>query len=230
MKSLKPHLPLRVKTVSLILARGGSKGIPRKNITDLNGAPLISYTIEASLNSNVDETWVSTDCEKIRDAALDCGASVIKRPPEFSTCNSKNEDTLLHFAENIEFDLLVSIQPTSPLLLTEDIDGGLSLIGKDCDSVFSATKEHWIPRWTSDNQPLDWDIHNRPMRQDMPETYIENGAFWITSKKQLLKSRLRYSGKIKPYCMPIKRSFQIDTLEDLDLMESILDGIRRIPA
>tara|TARA_B110001454_G_C12638357_1_gene400094 strand:+ start:230 stop:922 length:693 start_codon:yes stop_codon:yes gene_type:complete len=230
LKSLKPHLPLRVKTVSLILARGGSKGIPRKNITDLNGAPLISYTIEASLNSNVDETWVSTDCEKIRDAALDCGASVIKRPPEFSTCNSKNEDTLLHFAENIEFDLLVSIQPTSPLLLTEDIDGGLSLIGKDCDSVFSATKEHWIPRWTSDNQPLDWDIHNRPMRQDMPETYIENGAFWITSKKQLLKSRLRYSGKIKPYCMPIKRSFQIDTLEDLDLMESILDGIRRIPA
>jgi len=211
-----------MKTVSIILARGGSKGVPKKNIKELNGSPLISYTIEASLNSNVDETWVSTDCVEVRDVALDCGASVIKRPPEFSTCNSKNEDALLHFAQNTEFDLLVSIQPTSPLLLTEDIDGGLSLIGKDCDSVFSATKEHWIPRWTSENQPLDWDIYNRPMRQDMPETYIENGAFWITSKKQLLKSKLRYSGKIKPYCMPVKRSFQIDTLEDFDLIDTIM--------
>ena len=211
-----------MKTVSLILARGGSKGVPQKNIKELNGSPLISYTIEASLNSNVDETWVSTDCGEIRDVALDCGASVIKRPSEFSTCNSKNEDALLHFAQNTEFDLLVSIQPTSPLLLTEDIDRGLSLIGEDCDSVFSATKEHWIPRWTSENQPLDWDIYNRPMRQDMPETYIENGAFWITSKKQLLKSKLRYSGKIKPYCMPQKRSFQIDTLEDFDLINTIM--------
>lgn len=217
-----------MKTISLILARGGSKGVPQKNIKELNGAPLISYTIEASLNSNVDETWVSTDCGEIRDVALDCGANVSKRPEEFATDGSKNEDTLLDFAENYkhmfnsDFDLLVSIQPTSPLLLPEDINGGINLIGQDCDSVFSATKEHWIPRWTSDNQPLDWDIYNRPMRQDMPETYIENGAFWITSKKQLLKSRLRYSGKIKPYCMPIKRSFQIDTLEDFDLIATIM--------
>ena len=211
-----------MKTISLILARGGSKGVPQKNIKELNGAPLISYTIEASLNSNVDETWVSTNCQDIRDIALEHGASVIKRPEEFSTCSSKNEDALLHFSENRNFDLLVSIQPTSPLLLSEDINGGLSLIGQDCDSVFSATKEHWIPRWTSENQPLDWDIHNRPMRQDMPETYVENGAFWITSKEQLLESKLRYSGKIKPYCMPQKRSFQIDTLEDFDLINTIM--------
>lgn len=211
-----------MKTVSLILARGGSKGIPQKNIKELNGAPLISYTIEASLNSSVDETWVSTDCQDIRDIALEHGASVIKRPNKFATCNSKNEDALLHFAENSEFDVLVSIQPTSPLLLAEDINGGLKMIDENCDSVFSATKEHWVPRWTTDNQPLNWSIYNRPMRQEMPDTYIENGAFWITSKKQLLKSKLRYSGKIKPYCMPVKRSFQIDTLEDFDLIDTIM--------
>ena len=211
-----------MKTISLILARGGSKGVPQKNIKELNGAPLISYTIEASLNSSVDETWVSTDCQDIRDIALEHGASVIKRPDKFATCNSKNEDALLHFAEGRDFDLLVSIQPTSPLLLSEDINEGLKLISKDCDSVFSATKEHWVPRWTLDNQPLNWDIHNRPMRQNMPETYIENGAFWITSKKQLLKSKLRYSGKIKPYPMPLLRSFQIDTLEDFDLIHTIM--------
>lgn len=213
-----------MKTVALILARGGSKGIPRKNIVNLKGKPLISYTLKASLNSNADETWVSTDCQDIRDVALDFGASVIKRPEELSTSNSKNEDALLHFAENIDFDLLVSIQPTSPLLLTEDINGGLKLIGENCDSVFSATKEHWIPRWTANNKPLDWSIYNRPMRQDVPETYIENGAFWITSKKRLIESKLRYSGIIKPYTMPLLRSFQIDTLEDLTLIECILNN------
>ena len=219
-----------MKTVALILARGGSKGIPQKNIKELNGSPLISYTIEASLNSNVDETWVSTDCQDIRDVALDCGANVSKRPEEFATDDSKNEDTLLDFAGNykhmldLDFDLLVSIQPTSPLLLPEDINGGLSLIGKDCDSVFSATKEHWIPRWTANHKPLDWSIYNRPMRQDMPETYIENGAFWITSKKRLIESKLRYSGIIKPYTMPLLRSFQIDTLEDFALIECILNN------
>jgi len=213
-----------MKTVALILARGGSKGVPQKNIKPLNGAPLISYTIEASLNSNADETWVSTDCQDTRDIALEHGAKVIKRPAEFATCNSKNEDALLHFAEGIDFDLIVSIQPTSPLLLTEDINGGLNLIGKNCDSVFSATKEHWIPRWTENHEPLGWSIHNRPMRQDVPETYIENGAFWITSRKQLLKSKLRYSGKIKPYPMPPLRSFQIDNEEDFDLIKCIINN------
>ena len=77
-----------MKTVSLILARGGSKGVPQKNIKELNGAPLISYVIETSLNSNVDETWVSTDCQDIRDVALDCGANVSKRPEEFATITS----------------------------------------------------------------------------------------------------------------------------------------------
>lgn len=211
-----------MKKVGLILARGGSKGIPGKNIKEINGAPLISYTIEASLNSNLDETWVSTDCAKIRDVALDHGAKVIKRPKKFSQDNSKNEEAMLHFAKNIDFDLITSIQPTSPLLKEKDINEALKLIGPECDSVFSATKEHWVPRWTSDFKPLNWSINDRPMRQDKEETYIENGAFWITSKKMLLNSRLRYSGKIKPYCMPLKRSFQIDCVEDFELINTIM--------
>ena len=215
-----------MKTVSLILARGGSKGIPKKNIKELNGAPLISYTIEASLSSRVNETWVSTDCWEIRDIALEYGAKVIKRPQEFSTCDSKNEDALLHFADQVEFDNIVSIQPTSPLLTSEDINGGLKLMNKDCDSVFSATKEHWIPRWKKDGfdnfSPINWSLVNRPMRQQMEETYIENGAFWITTKERLQKFQLRYSGKIKPFCMPLIRSFQIDSIEDFNLVNIIM--------
>ena len=90
------------------------------------------------------------------------------------------------------------------------------------DSVFSVTKNHWIPRWTMDVKPYKWDIKNRPMRQDKPETYLENGAFYITKKKSLLDSKLRYSGNIGVVEMPLRRSFQIDTLEDLKLVEKIL--------
>ena len=93
---------------------------------------------------------------------------------------------------------------------------------KDYDSVFSAYREHWIPRWTTEHTPHCWDINNRPMRQDIPELFVENGAFYITTKESLLKSGLRYSGRIGIYEMPIKKSFQIDTLDDLELIKKLL--------
>jgi len=209
------------KKKTIILARGGSKGIPKKNIIPLKGKPLLAYSIEAAKLSDVNEVWVSTDCIDIAKVAQDYGAKVIFRPLEISGDKSKSEESLLHFANNIDFDILVFIQPTSPLLLPEDINKGLSIMS-DYDSVFSAYKEHWIPRWTLDNKPDEWDISNRPMRQDKPEKYVENGAFYITTKNNLLKSKCRYSGKIGIVEMPLWRSFQIDTLEDLELIEKLL--------
>tara|TARA_R110000824_G_scaffold355947_1_gene543159 strand:- start:1686 stop:2330 length:645 start_codon:yes stop_codon:yes gene_type:complete len=212
-----------MKILSVILARGGSKGIPSKNIVELNGKPLISYTIEASLQSNVDETWVSTDSSEIASVSSTYGASVIDRPSEISTDTSQSEEALLHAAHDCEFDVVVFIQPTSPLIKSEDINKGLKMMDK-YDSVFSVTKEHWIPRWTMDVKPFEWEINNRPMRQDKPETYIENGAFYITKRKNLLESKLRYSGKIGVVEMPLSRSFQIDTLDDLNLINTIIRG------
>jgi N-acylneuraminate cytidylyltransferase len=116
---------------------------------------------------------------------------------------------------------MVFIQPTSPLINSEDINKGLEMMD-EYDSVFSVTKEHWIPRWTMDVKPFEWEIDNRPMRQDKPETYIENGAFYITKRKNLLESKLRYSGKIGVVEMPLSRSFQIDTKEDLELIEKLI--------
>jgi len=210
-----------MKVVSVIPARGGSKGIPLKNIVELGGKPLISYTIESSKQSNVDETWVSTDSSEIASASLEYGAKVIERPEDISTDTSQSEEALLHAARDSEFDVLVFIQPTSPLIKSEDINKGLEMMD-EYDSVFSVTKEHWIPRWTMDVKPFEWEINNRPMRQDKPETYIENGAFYITKRKNLLESKLRYSGKIGVVEMPLSRSFQIDTIEDLELMEKLL--------
>lgn len=210
-----------MKVVSLILARCGSKGIPNKNIIHVNGNPLLYYTTNASLNSDVNETWVSTDCEDIKNVALNLGCKVIDRPTQISGDNSKSDEALVHFAENIDFDILVFIQPTSPLLKSSDINNALQKM-KNYDSVFSVTKEHWIPRWSETGEPIDWDINDRPMRQDVKETYIENGAFYVTTKKQLLNSQLRYGGNIGMIEMPLHRSFQIDTIDDLKLIGKLL--------
>ena len=213
-----------MKIVSVILARGGSKGIPSKNIIDLKGKPLISYTIQASQKSNVDSTWVSTDCPKIKTISETLNANVIDRPKEISGDFSKSEEALLHFSKKIDFDILVFIQPTSPLLKSEDINQGITLLLNDnkCSSVFSVYKQHWLPKWSLDIEPLNWDVKNRPMRQEVDEEYIENGAFYITKKNDLLNSKLRYSGKKNVVIMPYLRSFQIDTLDDLNLIEGLL--------
>ena len=210
-----------MRTVSLLPARGGSKGIPNQNIAPLNGKPLIHYAIQASLNSESQETWVSTDNDEIKRVSIECGAMVIDRPAEISKDYSQSEETLLHFCDNVDFDILVFIQPTSPLLESAYIDRGIQMMN-EYDSVFSVYKEHWVPRWTKEVNPDGWDANNRPMRQQMDEKYVENGAFYITKKDNLLQSKLRYSGNIGVVEMPLYKSFQIDTEEDLVLIGNML--------
>ena len=183
------------KIVSIILARGGSKGIPNKNILPINGKPLIWYAINVSQNSKANETWVSTDSDEIAKYAKKYKAKVLQRPFELATDTSSSEDALLHFAKNIDFDILIFIQPTSPLLHQNYINKGLDMIDK-YDSVFSVYKEHWLPRWDKNIIPINWDQNLRPRRQDIKEQFVENGAFYITKKENLLKSKLRYSGNV----------------------------------
>jgi len=206
---------------TLILARGGSKGIPRKNVIDVNGKPLIQYAIEAAKSSNANDVYVSTDCATIMLESIKHKAKVLMRPYNISLDDSKSEEALLHFADKIPFDILVFIQPTSPLVTPEDINAGLIMI-KDYDSVFSAYKEHWLPRWTLKSQPSGWNANSRPMRQDIEAEYVENGAIYITTRQQLEQSRLRYSGNIGILEMPFARSFQVDSIGDLQLIRQLL--------
>ena len=90
------------------------------------------------------------------------------------------------------------------------------------DSIFSGYKDHWLPRWNKNIKTINWDIEKRPRRQDVLPEYVENGALYITKKDLLLKSRLRYSGKIGVYEMPFSRSFQIDNNDDFQLIEKII--------
>jgi len=210
-----------MKTVSLILARGGSKEVPQKNIQLLSGEPLISYTINAAKWSGVDEVWVSTDSSIIKGLSIQLGAKVIDRPSEFAKDDSPSEEALLHFAENVDFDRLVFIQPTSPLITPQHIDNGLEKMEK-FDSVFSVYKEHWLPRWSLDLNPLNFDNNNRPRRQDRKGVYVENGAFYITTKELLLENKVRVSGNLGVVEMPYYESFQVDTWEDFNFMGRLL--------
>tara|TARA_Y100000994_G_scaffold246639_1_gene250347 strand:+ start:345 stop:983 length:639 start_codon:yes stop_codon:yes gene_type:complete len=208
--------------VSIILARGGSKGIPDKNIIDLNGRPLIYYSINAAQNAEISEVWVSTDSKKIAMVAKQYGAKILDRPENLATDISSSEDALNHFSQNIDFDIMVFIQPTSPLLYSDDIVKGLDLIKQgNYDSIFSVYKEHWIPRWDLNVKPINWSITNRPRRQDVDEKYVENGAFYITTKEQFLNSGIRYGGRIGVVEMPMQRSFQVDTYKDLDIIKKL---------
>lgn len=208
-------------TKTLIPARGGSKTIPRKNIIEINGKPLIYYAIKASLDSDVDETWVSTDDDEIAYVSEKFGASVIKRPKEICDDITMPDSALIHFSETHDFDNLVFIQPTSPLLDSNYINDGIRMID-EYDSVFSAYKEHWYPRWTLDNEPDKWNPKERPRRQDCPTMYVENGAFYITTRKQLLSSKLRYGGKVGIVEMPYSKSFQLDVHDDMIILEKLL--------
>ena len=131
-----------MKIVSLITARGGSKSVPLKNIIDINGKPLIWYSINASLNSNVNETWVSTEDSKIKTVSIECGAKVIDRPKELADDIIMPDASILHFAENVDFDLVVFIQPTSPMIKPEYINEGIQkVIHKGYDSSFAVVQQ-----------------------------------------------------------------------------------------
>jgi|TARA_B110000259_G_scaffold159512_1_gene182556 N-acylneuraminate cytidylyltransferase len=208
-----------LKVVTLIPARGGSKGIPRKNIISLGGKPLIAYTIEASLNSHSNETWVSTDDDEIADIANSYGSKVIKRPKYLAKDTATSEATLLHFSEKYDdFDILIFLQATCPFVKKEDINNALILM-KKYDSVITVSK---LDQFLWQGNKAMYDINNRKRRQKREQTYLETGSMFVTTKLGLEKSKNRISGKIGFVEVSKWRSLDIDTLEDLDLARRLI--------
>jgi CMP-N,N'-diacetyllegionaminic acid synthase len=208
-----------LKVVTLIPARGGSKGIPRKNIIDICGKPLIAYAIEASLKSDSSETWVSTDDDEIAKISREYGAKVIKRPSEIATDNATSESALLHFANQVkEFDIIIFLQATCPFVIDNDINDAIVLM-KKFDSVVSVSKFDqflWV------GLKATYDINSRKRRQSREQTFVETGSLFATTRKNLLRSQNRISGKIGFIEVPKWRSIDIDTYEDLELARKIM--------
>ena len=163
-----------MKIISLILARGGSRELKIK-ISRTFTAGLL-FPIQLTLQkSKVDETWVSTDDKKIKSISLKNDALVIDRPAELATDTSPSEDSLIHFTENVNFDILVFLQPTSPLLKHTDINNALELMNK-YDSILVDIGTTGCQDGTKISKQLTGTLQKRPRRQDVFPEYVENGA------------------------------------------------------
>lgn len=212
--------------VAVILARGGSKGIPRKNVLPVGGVPLVGRSIIAVKNTpGVSDVYVSTDDEEIASVAREYGAQVVIRPAELATDTSSSEGALLHFAEAVPVDAYVFIQCTSPFTTTEDFAQGIEVFNQpEIDSVLAVTEDHGGFlcggfTWNEDGESVNYNYLSRPRRQDMKKTYRENGAFYIMSRQGLLEHKNRLHGKVGLAHITRLRSFEIDEPEDMSLAE-----------
>ena len=222
-----------VKILAIIPARKGSKGLRSKNLTPLNGYPLIHHTTKACVNSKlVDKTVVSTDSHKIADIAKNLGAQVINRPNHLAHDKAPLEPVVQHVLDNLENkekyrpDIIVLLQNTSPLRDSKSIDGVLSVLIKGkYDSVLSGFPYHtfvWNVEKDSSIIPHSYDPQNRLRRQETNEQILENGAIYATRRQAFKKSQCRISGKIGFYPMPMELSYNIDNIDDLHNAERIL--------
>lgn len=215
-----------MKTVAFIPARGGSKSIKEKNIMQLGGKPLVYWTVLACVNSkSIEKVFVSTDSDKIKKTVESFGfegVEVISRSPETASDTATSESALVEFCENYKFEKVIFLQATSPLTKSGDLDGALEKLNKDgADSLISAVKNYQF-LWGVDGKPLNYDPQNRPRRQDWDGYYIENGAFYISYRENILKSQCRVSGKISFWEMSSKTIFEIDEPADWKVIEKFL--------
>lgn len=217
--------------VAVIPARGGSKGIPRKNILPVAGKPLIAWSIEAARGAKlVDGVYVSTDDVEIAAAARQYGAEVIDRPAELATDVASSEDALLHAMDAIKrtrrVDLLVFLQATSPVRESVDIDNAIrQLQSTGADSLFSclAVEDHFMWEKAGDSyRSVNYDYRRRKLRQNIEPRYLENGSIYVLAPELLRKENNRLGGKIGIYEMPFWKSFQVDNLDDLAVCEYYL--------
>lgn len=231
--------------LAIIPARGGSRRLPRKNLAEIAGRPLIVHSIEQAVQCPaVTRTVVSTDDLEIEQISRAAGAEVIKRPPDISTDTATSESALLHVLESLEEreqyrpELVVFLQCTSPVREQHDIQQAIQrLIDTGADSVFSATESKWL-LWRLVGfcaESFNYDYRARKREQDMIPEWRENGSIYVFRPWVLRQYGNRLGGKIAHYEMGYWSSFQVDSAEDLELCDWILhrqqrrNRIQRLP-
>lgn len=217
------------KTVAFIPVRGGSKSIPLKNIKEFCGKPLVYWSIRAAVKCEyIDKVFVATDSGIIRKTVEDFGFSkvkVIDRNPDTATDTASTESAMLDFAEKINFDNIILIQATSPLLSVSDLNNGLKIFfHDDVDSVLSVVPQKRFIWKADDNkiaESVNYNPIKRPRRQEFDPYYVENGAFYISSKENLIKHKCRISGKIAIAEMNEDTYYEIDEPSDWYILEML---------
>ena len=221
----RPHI------AGLILARGGSAGIPLKNVAPLNGRPLISYALTETLKADcLDSVWVSTDHPVIaRHVSAYRSVKVFWRSPRFATSQSPSIEAVQEFLENRpEVDVVALVQCTSPFIREDFLNKACDLIlDAQFDSVFSVTRSKKF-RWkevkedsSTSTSALNFDPTNRTRRQDWPGELVENGMFYF-ARRHLIEKGLFQGGKCTYVEVPSDLSLEIDSKLDLACAEAIL--------
>ena len=212
--------------VAFIPVRKGSKSIINKNISPVNNKPLIYWTTLAAQVSNLDKVYVSTDGKDIKKTVEEFGfnkVEVIPRSEYSSSDTATSETALIEFCENYKFDNVVFLQATSPLTTAVDINKALEkYLNSDKKSLISAVKRSQFI-WGVNGEPLNYNPQNRPRRQDWDGYYIENGAFYISSRENILKSQCRITPPVDFWEMNDKTLFEIDNPQDIELIEKLFN-------
>jgi N-acylneuraminate cytidylyltransferase len=221
------------KVLAIIPARGGSKGVPRKNIRLLAGKPLIAWTIEEAKKSKyIDRLILSSEDDEIMQVAGDYGCEVpFKRPIELAQDDTPGVEPIIHALHTLKgrYDYVVMLQPTSPLRTAADIDECMEkCAASDAPACVSVSEVEQSPYWM---YRLDKKMRMLPLinsgtlisrRQDLPPVYILNGAVYVARSEYLLTQKSFITDETVGYEMPLKKSLDIDNEYDLKLAELIL--------
>ena len=221
------------RVLGIIPARGGSKGVHRKNLRLVQGKPLVVRTVETALRSRyIDRLILSSEDHKIIEAARSSGCEVpFIRPRELAQDESVTRDVILHAMGEIneKFDIVVCLQVTSPLLISEDIDGAIrTCVEKSAGSCVTVCEVDKSPYWMFTMpekgilSPLMGDSYLTKRRQELPKAYIPNGAVFVVMWDFFFEHKTFYGSDTAGYEMPRSRSIDIDTEYDFNLLDFLL--------
>ena len=219
-----------MKSIGFIPLRAGSKGIPGKNKKKLLGRPLFCWTLGEAIASNLDEVYIYTDDQDIlsfieKEYHWTDKVKAVKRSDASAIDTASTELAMMEFINGLEskFDLFCLLQATSPFTTAFDINNCLDAVanGKNYDSALTVVNSHRFT-WHADGTPQNYDIFNRPRRQDFEGLLIENGACYVTADSALRESQNRISGNIATVPMPEDSLTEIDSLTDWKIVEELL--------
>ena len=217
------------KVTAIILARGGSKGIPNKNILDFLGKPLVAWSvIQAKLTSEIDDIYISSDSDTILNIGEKYGAIKIKRPDEISGDTAKSEEAILHALDVIgkNHKCIIMLEPTAPLRKPADLSEGIKLfIDNEWDSAFSSAELQDFLIWKKDKNDklvgVNYDYKIQEPRQLREMEYVENGAIYMFKPEIMLNNSNRFGGNIGMIPNKFWQSFEIDEEDDWEFVELI---------
>jgi N-acylneuraminate cytidylyltransferase len=223
------------KVLGVVPARGGSKGVPRKNVLMVGGKPLVRWTIDAALRCRyIDRLILSSDDSEIIDVALQAGCEVpFRREPALATDESTSVDVVIDAVTRLPgFEIVVLLQPTSPLRSTVDIDSALELLvssgAPSCVSLREAEDHPFLTYQVAGDGRLSRFANPSSgaslRRQDLPAAWTLNGAIYIARTDWLIEKRTFVTGDTVGFRMPLERSLDVDTLEDIECLRSRLGG------